>query len=251
MFGEDATVLVVSPYGVGSFQHQVNLNNALIASGQLALRGSHDDLDQEIEEIVTGDNSNIFLSFADWSASRAYAMGLGKVFVNLEGREPQGIVAPGDYDGVVEELRTMLLGLRDPDSHEALVTSVRRRDELFTGPFVEPGTWTWRWLDEAAEEPHHGFADLYVEFAPRYRVSWNTTMGGLDTKLVTINDKGWSGGTVSMSADALTGLLASSHPLAHDGGVALQDVPATLLALYGIDPAGAGLRGHPFATDKR
>ena len=58
----------------------------------------------------------------DWSRTRAYcpsAPGSG-LWVNLRGREPEGIVAPGaEYERVVAELRERLLAFRDPRTGRA------------------------------------------------------------------------------------------------------------------------------------
>lgn len=244
-FGPDATLLVVSPYAVAPFHHGVNLNNALLDSGHLVPRRA-----AGAAQLASG-SDNVILSFADWDETRAYSMGLGKIYVNLRGREPQGIVETADYDALVEELRAMLLALRDPETHRPLVAAVHRRDEIFSGPFVDTHTWQRRDVNGVTEEPRHGFADLHVEFAPPYRVSWSNTLGSLDATLVTLNDNAWSGDHVSMSPDAVPGVLVSSRPLAIGERPHLRDVPATLLARYGIDPASAGLRGRAFAWRTR
>jgi len=78
----------------------------------------------------------------DWSRTRAYcpsAPGSG-LFVNLRGREPDGIVAPGrEYEAVVEELRERLLAYRDPATGEPVVRAVHRRDEVYRGPCRDEG----------------------------------------------------------------------------------------------------------------
>ena len=77
----------------------------------------------------------------DWSQTRAYcpsAPGSG-LWINVRGREPNGIVEPGaEYERVVEELRARLLAFRDP-SGAPVVTAVHRRDEVYRGPFAESG----------------------------------------------------------------------------------------------------------------
>ena len=83
----------------------------------------------------------LFLSFADvdWPRTQAYSFGnMGQVWVNLRGREPQGVVEPGvEYDRLLEELRRRLQRLRAPAGDGPLLERVWRREELYTGPFVE------------------------------------------------------------------------------------------------------------------
>jgi len=71
----------------------------------------------------------------DWRRTRAYAVGdTGAIFLNLEGREPQGAVKPADYERVREDLAAALLELRDPEDGRPVVDRVFRREELYAGP---------------------------------------------------------------------------------------------------------------------
>jgi predicted AlkP superfamily phosphohydrolase/phosphomutase len=78
----------------------------------------------------------------DWSRTRAYcpsAPGSG-LWVNLKGREPEGIVAPGaEYERVIAELRQRLLAYRDPKTGEPVVTAVHRREDIYHGPHAVGG----------------------------------------------------------------------------------------------------------------
>ena len=53
----------------------------------------------------------------DWSRTRAYSAGMyGNIFINLQGREAQGIVPQSEYAALCDEIRERLLRLEDPDS---------------------------------------------------------------------------------------------------------------------------------------
>ena len=71
----------------------------------------------------------------DWSRTRAYAVGdTGAIFLNVAGREPQGIIPPGrEYERVREELAAALMALRDPGDGRTVVERVYRREELYSG----------------------------------------------------------------------------------------------------------------------
>jgi predicted AlkP superfamily phosphohydrolase/phosphomutase len=74
----------------------------------------------------------------DFRASKAYMRSrieLG-VRINLRGREPDGVVAPADYEQVRNELIELLRAVRTPDSGPVF-ESVARREDLFEGPYVE------------------------------------------------------------------------------------------------------------------
>jgi len=62
----------------------------------------------------------------------------GQLYVNLKGREPQGIVPPGtEYEEVLEDLTCRLQALADPETGEPVIEQVIRRDELYDGPYAE------------------------------------------------------------------------------------------------------------------
>jgi predicted AlkP superfamily phosphohydrolase/phosphomutase len=85
---------------------------------------------------------NKIASRIDWSRTRAYcpsAPGSG-LWVNLKGREPEGIVAPGaEYERVIAELRERLLAYRDPKTGEPIVAAVHRREDIYQGPHADGG----------------------------------------------------------------------------------------------------------------
>jgi predicted AlkP superfamily phosphohydrolase/phosphomutase len=83
-----------------------------------------------------------FLSFldVDWNNSRAYSFGrhLGSIYVNLKGREPNGIVEPGDeYEAVRDEIERLAYEFRDPRTGRQLIGQVLRREEVYTGPYLD------------------------------------------------------------------------------------------------------------------
>jgi predicted AlkP superfamily phosphohydrolase/phosphomutase len=76
----------------------------------------------------------------DWSRTQAVSGSPATegIFVNLRGRDPQGIVKPGvPYEALRERLMTELVGLRDPDTGKRVVHKVYRREELYEGPFLD------------------------------------------------------------------------------------------------------------------
>jgi len=81
-----------------------------------------------------------FLSWkdVDWSRTRAYSMGnYGQIFVNLKGREPMGIVEPGqEYEEVRDEIVRRLHELRDPETGQPVVEKVFKKEELYHGPCI-------------------------------------------------------------------------------------------------------------------
>lgn len=102
--------------------------------------------------------SRLCLANIDWSRTKAYSDTLfPNIRVNLEGREPKGIVKPGEgYYQLIDEIRQELVECRDPVSGRQIVDRVFHRDELYTGPFVEKAPdLLIRWKED---EEIHGIA---------------------------------------------------------------------------------------------
>lgn len=65
----------------------------------------------------------------DWSRTKAAPVGLVHVFINLQGREPTGIVAPAEYATVQRQIIDALLDYRDPQTGERpFVLALSRAD---------------------------------------------------------------------------------------------------------------------------
>ena len=198
-FADDETLVVVlSDHGFGSFRRGVNVNNWLRDQGLLTLRAG-----AEHEE---------FPKSVDWSKTRAYGLGLGGIYLNLRSREAAGIVEPGEADGLARAIAGGLSGLVDPESGGVAIREVRRRDELYRGPF-------------AAESP-----DLVVHFAAGYRVSWAGSLGGMGAGLFEDNLKKWSGDHIVDPA-LVPGVLLMNRPFRGEGAGLIDLAPTILKAL--------------------
>lgn len=82
-----------------------------------------------------------FLSLddVDWKRSKVYSMGnFGQLYINLMGREPQGLVSPGaEYEELLQELQQKLMDLVDPDDGTPVIERIIRREEVYEGPHAE------------------------------------------------------------------------------------------------------------------
>jgi predicted AlkP superfamily phosphohydrolase/phosphomutase len=74
----------------------------------------------------------------DWSRTKAYVDYIHPgIWINLRGREPTGIVAPGsEYEALRDELIERLLDCRDVDTDQPIVKAVRRKEEVYDGPYL-------------------------------------------------------------------------------------------------------------------
>ncbi len=74
------------------------------------------------------------LDDVDWSRTRVYSQGnLGQLYLNLKGREPEGIVSPEEADGLIKELIAKLHNLEDPRTHKRIFNEVYAGYEIYSG----------------------------------------------------------------------------------------------------------------------
>ena len=206
---DDTLFIVLSDHGFGSFRRGVHVNSWLHANGLLKLAPG----------VEPGTAAGDFLRHVDWPGTRAYALGLGSIYLNLSGRERDGSVAPGDATALAERIAIGLRALRDPATGKAAVRDVFTRDRVYAGPY-------------AAEAP-----DLVVGFAEGYRVSWDTALGGVPAGLVEDNVKRWSGDHIVDPA-LVPGVLFMNRPFRGERA-GLEDMAPTILAALGVPKAGA------------
>ena len=206
------TLLVLSDHGFASFRWEVNLNTWLRQNGYLVMKSSGGRRLQVNDLYEAGSLGKRI----DWQRTRAYAIGLGKIFINCKDRDPQGIVPQGaPYRQLCTEIAARLSELRHQG--EKVIARVYRRDQIYHGPY----------LDEAP--------DLVVGFCRGYRVSWQTTLGGVSPQLVQGNTLKWSGDHCSLDPAAIPGVLFTNRRL-HRDNPRIQDLAPSILTLLKIAP---------------
>jgi len=127
MLPTDTTFFVLSAYGVQRCDGQINLNEWLIQQGYMTL------YDYPSQPVKLKDLK------VNWTRTNAWSTGsAGQIYLNLKGREPQGVVDSEEHDRVIDELVEKIEGI--PDEHgKALNTRVFRRDDIHSGPYAEYG----------------------------------------------------------------------------------------------------------------
>ena len=131
---EDATLIVLSDHGFCALKKEVFINRALSDAGLLRFTCEQP---KELSHIAP--------------ESRVYSLIPGRFYMNLRGREQNGTVAPGaDAEKVLEETTELLLSLRDPSDNSPVIRRVYRRDEIFSGPFLNEAP-------DLVADPHDGY----------------------------------------------------------------------------------------------
>jgi predicted AlkP superfamily phosphohydrolase/phosphomutase len=202
--GKKGVLFVMSDHGFKSFRRGVNLNSWLHQNGYLALV---DDKKESAE----------WFKDVDWDRTRAYALGLGGVYLNLKGRESRGTVAPGaEAVALKGELVRKLTGLRDGGNGAAAITNVYDRDAVYSGPYKENAP------------------DLIIGYNEGYRASWDGVTGIVDDIVIEDNAKAWSGDHCIDPA-LVPGVLFSNLEL-KTRDPSIMDIAPTVLELFGITP---------------
>ena len=123
-FPSSTRTLVVSDHGAQSMDGGIGLNEWLIAHGYLTLRGTP-AAGTRLQDLIEQDR-------VDWSRTIAWGSGgyCGRLYLNVAGREPRGIVAPSDTDRVLDELATGIEAIPD-ESGAPIETRVLRPERLY------------------------------------------------------------------------------------------------------------------------
>jgi len=198
---EDTTLMVISDHGFKSFRRAVHLNSWLRDHGFLVLTG--------------GNEGKNFFQNVDWPRTKAYAVGLGSIYLNLKGRESQGIVLEnGEAEALKKQIVESLKKLKDEDG-AAVVRNVYQRDEVFEGKVI----------DDAP--------DLLVGLEEGYRTSWQTALGATPEPLIEDNLKKWSGDHIN-DASIVPGIFFSNQKL-HKKDPSIYDLSPTILHAFGLE----------------
>lgn len=213
----DAVLLVMSDHGFSNFGRQFNLNTWLRDNGYIQPPTCRGLLNPGRGRPV------------DWSRTKAYGLGLNGLYLNLKGRERDGIVDPAERESLLKEISDKLLAIRDPLNNQPVIGQVYRSDEVYSGPHV-------------GEAP-----DLLVGYHRNYRASWATTLGDMPDDILTNNDSAWSADHC-MAADEVPGVLFSNRPIAA-ASPSLIDVAPSILTLFAVaiptEMTGHDILEHP------
>lgn len=220
--GPDDILLVCSDHGFQTWHKMVNYNTWLVRHGYMVLKSNAPDPEKNLEDLF---GQGQFWPNVDWKRTKAYAMGLGPVYLNVKGREAQGIVEPGEeYDRIRDQLVADLEGWIDPETGEQPVRRAIKREDIYNGfdPDLIP--------------------DLLLANNPKYRVSWQTSLGGIPRDLIEVNKRKWSGDHCSFDAEITKGVFFANRKL-ETAGITILDICPTVLEYLGV-PLPEGLDGR-------
>jgi predicted AlkP superfamily phosphohydrolase/phosphomutase len=136
-------IIIVFDHGFANFDYKVHLNRWLVEKDYLTSKSD-------------GDPGS--LKDVDWSRSQAYAIGLNSLYLNLAGREAQGIVKVNEIESITRKLCDELHSWEGPNG-DPVVQRAYPRGESLSGSLVSYGP------------------DILVGYSPGYRASQQTGLG--------------------------------------------------------------------------
>ncbi len=151
----------------------------------------------------------------DWSQTEAYASPLAQqgIYINLKGREPNGIVETGDYKTVCDRIITEIAKV-NPDQENLVVVACRRED-VFDGPYIE------------------GIPDIVLDFSSSSLEAKDAVLGA--------GPLSWTDGG-SRGIHHRDGVFLGLGPGIRAGqyrGLRLEDIAPNALALFGLDDSAS------------
>jgi predicted AlkP superfamily phosphohydrolase/phosphomutase len=197
----DAQVIILSDHGFKPFDYKVHLNRWLMEGG--------------FQTWSNGDDEHNGLEGINWSNSKAYAIGLNSIYLNMESREKHGIVQPQELEKEIEEIKRKLMGWIGPDE-KPVVQKVYAKEEAFEGSLTKYGP------------------DILVGYAPGYRASADTGLGKWGSKSIETNQDHW-GADHCIDPGAVPGVLFSNKGLDNFPNPSYKDIPYLTVAEHPDD----------------
>jgi len=199
-------LIIMSDHGFHSFRQEFSVNTWLARHGYLTVKDQTD--------ATSAFSDKRFLEGIDWGKTKAYGLGLGMIFLNLQGREGQGTVAPAEKEALIEEIKTKLLAEVGPDGEKVF-------SAVYTN--VDPKGLA------VADCP-----EFQLGYAEGYQTSKASAAGAVPRNLYAPNTDKWSGEHASSDLAITPGIFYSNKKFA--AKPTLVDLGPTALVHIGLTP---------------
>jgi predicted AlkP superfamily phosphohydrolase/phosphomutase len=173
-------LVVLSDHGFAPFRTAIHLNSVLRDLGFLKCQNDSPSSDQ-------------FFAGVDWRRTQAYAVGFNAIYLNLKGREQQGIVAPRDAPALAAKIKTLLEQWTLPRDGNKPIRQVFVCREVY------------QTID------NENAPELIVGYGRGYRASWETALGAVPPDFSAPNSSKWSGDHC-IDPSLVPGIFLSTDP---------------------------------------
>ncbi len=200
----NSTLIILSDHGFAPFTREFHLSTWLVENGFTAIT----DRDKM--------HTSSFYDAVDWSNTKAFAMGLNSIYINLLGREKYGSVSPDEAENVKADLIARLNQVRDPKSGRRVVVQAYDTRQIYHG----------KHLDMAP--------DIVLGYQKDYRISDEAALGEFPEGIFGDRTDKWSADHC-MDPSVVPGvLLTNRETLNHSP--AIWDIGPTVIKAFGIEP---------------
>ena len=195
---DDTVIFVVSDHGAKKMDGGICFNEWLIREGYLTLQ-------EYPKEIIPFAKAKV-----NWSRTKAWGEGgyYGRLFLNVKGREPQGVIDPEDYERVRDELTVKIEAITD-EQGRPLGTKVIKPQEIYRScQKIAPdliiyfGDLLWRSVgslgfssvytyenDIGPDDANHDYHGIFIMYDPQSRSRGKRTNLHLMDVAPTVLDK--------------------------------------------------------------
>jgi predicted AlkP superfamily phosphohydrolase/phosphomutase len=201
---DETALFVFSDHGFSSFERSVSINTWLVENGYMTL----------IQEPTDSDSGELF-EHVDWSKTKAYSVGFTSIYINLRGREGEGIVDPSEKEELIDEIIGKLENLKDDELDKPAMINVYKSSEIYSGDYIDNAP------------------DIIVGFAPGYRMAWQSSIGGATPNVFFDNKKHWRGDHL-VDPSIVPGVLFTNFKINKENPHQM-DVAPTILGHLGLD----------------
>jgi predicted AlkP superfamily phosphohydrolase/phosphomutase len=193
----DHRLLILSDHGFRTFEQKVHLNHWLVGNGYLSTAKQTEAPD---------------LKDVNWASTKAYALGLNSLYLNVANREGQGIVQPDQIEPLLDDLKGRLLNWKTDDGKQ-VISRVLLKHEAFTGPYARFGP------------------DLVMGYAPGFRASSETGLGKSAATSLEANHDHW-GADHCIDSTKVPGVLFANRDVKNMPGLSFRDIPFLALGKH-------------------
>jgi len=189
--------LVLSDHGFRIFEEKVHVNRWLVENGYMYL----------LRQTATPELGDV-----DWDKTRAYAVGLNSLYLNIASREGKGIVKPEEIESLLDEIKTKLLSWKNSDGRQ-VISRILLKHEAFNGPYTRLGP------------------DLVIGYAPGFRASSETGLGKSASVSMEANKGHW-GADHCIDSQMVPGVIFANRDIRNMPGISFRDVPFLALGKH-------------------
>lgn len=191
LLDDDTTVIVLSDHGAQKMEGGIAINEWLVNEGYLVL-------EEKPQGSVPFEKVRV-----DWSRTRAWGSGgyYSRIFLNVQGREPNGVIPPDEYERVRDELSARITAIPD-DQGKPLATRVYKPQAIYRATKNVPpdlivlfGDLYWRAVgslglnalytfenDTGPDDANHAQMGMFIYYDPR------RDLGGRELQGLTLYD---------------------------------------------------------------